>query len=200
MIYDSDGVLLVLQHWRDVGQARWTPLLDTRTLERLAGGGKQESYWPVAVAQDKFHCIILKGGEKYPYFPRPLLSEFDFKLPLTAKPTAPEAGSSEALEEQAMREGLLLSLQQDSTAARVLRSEEQVEMSQRENTIDRALLQLLMLTCKEEDHGAKALEVCGLFRQRRTLEIAVKVALKYERTVLARKIGELRDEMEMEEE
>lgn len=60
LIYDSDGVLLVLLHWREPGQARWVPLLDTRTLERLAGGGKEESYWPVAVANDKFHCIILK--------------------------------------------------------------------------------------------------------------------------------------------
>jgi len=59
-IYDSDGVLLVLQHWRDAGQARWTPLLDTRMLERLAGGRRDEKYWPVAVAQNKFHCIILK--------------------------------------------------------------------------------------------------------------------------------------------
>ncbi|MDI1489198.1 MAG: DNA polymerase alpha accessory factor Mcl1 [Ramalina farinacea] len=61
-IYDSTGVLLVLQHWRHQGQARWVPLLDTRRLDRLRGGGKEESYWPVAVAQEKFHCIILKGG------------------------------------------------------------------------------------------------------------------------------------------
>lgn len=60
MIYDSDGVLLVLQHWREPGQARWTPLLDTRLMERLADGARTESYWPVGVAQDKFHCIILK--------------------------------------------------------------------------------------------------------------------------------------------
>lgn len=59
-IYDSDGVLLVCLHWRKKGQAKWVPLLDTRLLERLAGGRKEESYWPVAVAQDKFHCIILK--------------------------------------------------------------------------------------------------------------------------------------------
>ena len=62
VIYDSDGVLLVLQHWREHGQARWVPLLDTKTLDRLAGGRKQETYWPVAVAQDKFHCIILKAS------------------------------------------------------------------------------------------------------------------------------------------
>lgn len=59
-VYDSDGVLLVCVHWRQAGQAKWVPLLDTRLLERLASGRKEESYWPVAVAQDKFHCIILK--------------------------------------------------------------------------------------------------------------------------------------------
>lgn len=40
------------------------------------------------MADNKFHCIILKGGDKYPYFPRPLLSEFDFSIPLTSAPTA----------------------------------------------------------------------------------------------------------------
>lgn len=59
-VYDSDGVLLVCVHWRQPGQAKWVPLLDTKLLERLASGRKEESYWPVAVAQDKFHCIILK--------------------------------------------------------------------------------------------------------------------------------------------
>ena len=60
MIYDSEGVLLVLVHWRQPGQAKWVPVLDTKTLDRLAGGRKEETYWPVAVAQNKFHCIILK--------------------------------------------------------------------------------------------------------------------------------------------
>ncbi|KAA8894235.1 WD40-repeat-containing domain protein [Sphaerosporella brunnea] len=200
VIYDSDGVLLVLQHWREPGHARWVPLLDTTTLERLAGGRKTESYWPVAVAQDKFHCIILKGGEQYPYFPRPLLSEFDFKVPLSSKPAEnEEPNSADALEETYMRNSVLLSLQQDSAAARVLGSEERFEIVDRENKIDRALLQLLMMACKEEDQGAKALEICGLFTQKRTLDMAVKVAIKYERSVLAGKIGELRDKMEMEE-
>ncbi|KAI9846187.1 MAG: hypothetical protein M1837_004301 [Sclerophora amabilis] len=85
-IYDSTGVLLMLLHWREPGQARWVPVLNTKALDRLAGGRKEESYWPVAVAQDKFHCIILKGGDQYPYFPRPLLSEFDFKVPLSDPP------------------------------------------------------------------------------------------------------------------
>jgi len=198
-------VLLVLQHWREAGQARWTPLLDTKALERLAGGRKEEKYWPVAVAQNKFHCIIHKGGEQYPYFPRPLLSEFDFKIPLTGKSTetVAEPNGSDALEETYVRNSILLSLQQDSATARSLTADERMEIVERENGIDRALLQLLMMACKEEDQAAKALEICGLFAQKRTLDMAIKVATKYDRSVLARRIGDLRNslvmEMEMEE-
>jgi chromosome transmission fidelity protein 4 len=128
-----------------------------------------------------------------------LLSEFDFKIPLSNSPAEEEPNSANALEETYVRNSVLLSLQQDSAAARVIGSEERLEIVDRENKIDRALLQLLMLACKEEDQGAKALEICGLFTQKRTLDMAVKVAVKYERSVLAGKIGELRDRMEMEE-
>lgn len=73
-------------------------------------------------------------------------------------------------------------------------------MASRENKVDRALLQLLMLACKDDgDSGARALEICGLFCQRRTLDMAVKVAVKYERRALADKIGLLRDSMDTEE-
>jgi len=60
MIYTTDGVLLVLLHWRLPGQAKWVPLLDTKLLDRLASGRKEETYWPVAVSREKFCCIILK--------------------------------------------------------------------------------------------------------------------------------------------
>lgn len=62
-------------------------------MPRLASGRRQESYFPIAVADNKFHCIILKGGDQYPYFPRPLLSEFDFSIPLASAP-APNARKS----------------------------------------------------------------------------------------------------------
>lgn len=70
-IYDSSGVLLTLLNWRTNGQARWVPMLDTRQLSRLATGGKEETYWPVGVAPSstgdlKFHCMIIKGRERYP--------------------------------------------------------------------------------------------------------------------------------------
>lgn len=85
-IYDSTGTLLTLLHWRQPSRASWVPLLDTRLLPRLASGRKNETYFPIAVADNRFHCIILKGGDQYPYFPRPLLSEFDFSIPLISLP------------------------------------------------------------------------------------------------------------------
>jgi len=145
----------------------------------------------------------LQGGEQYPYFPRPLLSEFDFKIPLTGKPTetVAEPNGSDALEETYVRNSILLSLQQDSATARSLTADERMEIVERENGIDRALLQLLLMACKEEDQEAKALEICGLFVQKRTLDMAIKVAAKCDRSVLVRKIGDLRNSlvMEMEE-
>lgn len=109
-IYDSTGTLLTLLHWRQPSRACWVPLLDTRLLPRLASGRKHETYFPIAVADNKFHCIILKGGDQYPYFPRPLLSEFDFSIPLSSPPEKKQKdkkkgiGAAQNGEDQAMDE------------------------------------------------------------------------------------------------
>ncbi|KAL8822788.1 MAG: hypothetical protein Q9191_006483 [Dirinaria sp. TL-2023a] len=197
-IYDSTGVLLILQHWRSPGQARWVPLLDTRLLDRLAGGRKEESYWPVAVAQDKFHCIILKGGDRYPYFPRPLLTEFEFKVPCSTTGPEEEDGTApnevSRLEETFVRNSLLYSLLEDQVSATNATQAQRTDLKRREVEIDKSLLQLLNVECREgEDRGMKALEIVGLLQDRsgKMLEAAGKVASRYERTVLQEKIGEL---------
>ncbi|KAI4116768.1 MAG: hypothetical protein LQ345_002860 [Seirophora villosa] len=197
-IYDSSGTLLILQHWRTQGQAHWVPLLDTTTLDRLAGGRKEESYWPVAVAQDKFHCIILKGGEQYPYFPKPLLSEFDFKIPCTTavveESSNASAGEGPRLEESFVRASLMLSLLDDLVSATNASHGQRTELSRREIEVDKVLLQLLNVECREgEERGMKALEIVGLMKDRsgKMLEAAGKVAGRYGRLVLQEKINEL---------
>jgi len=198
-IYDSTGVLLVLQHWRTPGQARWVPLLDTKLLDRLASGRKEETYWPVAVAQDKFHCIILKGGDQYPYFPRPLLTEFDFKLPCSIATALEDEGDATInegpkLEEMFVRNSLMLSLLEDLVSATNATHSQRTELSRREIEVDKSLLQLLNVECREgEERGMKALEVVGLMKDRggKMIEAAGKVAGRYGRTVLQEKIGEL---------
>ncbi|KAI9800421.1 MAG: hypothetical protein M1833_003307 [Piccolia ochrophora] len=197
-IYDSTGVLLVLLHWRMPGQARWVPLLDTKSLDRLASGRKEESYWPVAVAQDKFHCIILKGGDKHPYFPRPLLSEFDFKIPISgsaAKDDVSDTGTDIVKHEELfVRNSLLLGLLEDLLGATSATRSQRSELARREVEVDKVLLQLLATECREgEERGMKALEIVGLMRDAsgNMLEAAGKVAARYERNVLQEKIREL---------
>lgn len=209
-IYDSTGVLLILQHWRTPGQSRWVPILDTKSLDRLASGRKEETYWPVAVAQEKFHCIILKGGDQYPYFPKPLLSEFEFKIPCSTSiprqdTDEPATNEGPKLEESFVRSSLMLSLLEDLISATNATQAQQIESSRREVEVDKALLQLLNIECREgEDRGMKALEIVGLMRDRngKMVEAAGKVASRYGRMVLQEKIGELAEKrlMGMDEE
>lgn len=199
-IYDTDGVLLILLHWRTPGQAQWVPLLDTKTLERLQSGKKEENYWPVAVAGNKFHCIILKGGEEYPYFPRPLLSDFDFRIPVSDPPSANEddddrdAAQQKTLESQLVLASVNHSLQQDLVENTNATSAQKSELPVLEREVDKALLQLLAAECREgEERGMKALEIATLMRDRsgKMLEAAGKIAQRFQRGVLDSKIREV---------
>src|SRR5271169_3282591 len=97
-------------HWRKPGQAKWVPLLDTSTIKET-----QQTYWPISISADKFHCIILKvpptvlhqayyqGEEKDPYFPRPLFSELEFTIPCHPKQVSSDSTSPTTLEERHLR-------------------------------------------------------------------------------------------------
>lgn len=202
-IYDSTGVLLILQHWRTPGQAKWVPILDTKSLDRLASGRKEETYWPVAIAQEKFHCIILKGGDQHPYFPRPLLSEFDFKIPCsTSSPSQPSENPNDStvanegpkLEESFVRNSLTLSLFRDLLATTHATYTQRAELTRREIELDKVLLQLLNVECRTgEERGMKALELVGLMKNtnEKMVEAAGKIAGRYGRVLLQEKIGVL---------
>jgi chromosome transmission fidelity protein 4 len=156
------------------------------------------------VAQEKFHCIILKGGDKYPYFPRPLLSEFDFKVPVSTMP--PRASTDEEdeetnaqagarLEELFVRTSVLLSLLDDSVSVVQNPTHEQrSELARCEIELDKVLLQLLAVECREgEERGMKALQIVGLMKDRggKMIDAACKIAARYGRSVLEEKIREL---------
>jgi chromosome transmission fidelity protein 4 len=220
-VYDSSGVLLTLLHWRSSGQARWVPMLDTALLDRRLKGDRMESYWPVAVADRRFHCIILKGQDKYPYFPRPILSEFDFQIPLTApKDLDKRAGKKRSgadvdamdedddedtagtggMSDQARLEHTFiltstLHAQLEGTLQHTRATPEQRQaLAELDISIDRTLLQLLGLECLAgEDRGMKALEIVTLMRDSngKMLELAAKVASRYGREVLRQKIEAL---------
>ncbi|KAH7249376.1 WD40-repeat-containing domain protein [Fusarium solani] len=221
-IYDSTGTLLTLLHWRQPSRACWVPLLDTKLLARLASGRKNETYFPIAVADNKFHCIILKGGDQYPYFPRPLLSEFDFSIPIASAPKPPKRQTREGdedltmgdddaeknkdgeddddssetrkLEQQFMLHGVQAAQLRDLVESTSGSHTQRSQLSRLELEIDKTLLQLLAVECREgEDRGMRALEMVQLMRDRtgRMMEAAGKVAERYGRTILGEKIREL---------
>lgn len=186
-------------------------------LPRLASGRKHESYFPIAVADNKFHCIILKGGDQYPYFPRPLLSEFDFSVPLTSEPPKKksrannddmdmdqgsddeEGAETRKLEQQYLLKGIAASQLQDllddvTTESSSSSAGQRSTLARLELDIDKTLLQYLAVECREgEDRGMRALELVRLMRDRsgRMIEAAGKVAERYGRTILGDKIREI---------
>ncbi|KAI5864257.1 WD40 repeat-like protein [Durotheca rogersii] len=211
-VYDSTGTLLTLLHWRRPSGACWIPLLDTKLLPRLASGRKMETYFPIAVADSKFHCIILKGTDQYPYFPRPLLSEFDFSVPLTSEPPrskpkpSPDAMDDDSPEDEGESETRKLEQQYllRGVAAAQLRDliestgggghAQRSSLARLELEIDKTLLQFLAIECREgEDRGMRALELVELMRDRtgRMVEAAGKVAERYGRSILGEKIREI---------
>ena len=184
-------------------------------LSRLASGKKTETYFPIAVADNKFHCIILKGGDQYPYFPRPLLSEFEFSIPLTSTPPKAKANARDGnpegddddeaeqddeesetrkLEQQFMLRGIQAAQMQDLVDSTAATHNQKSALARLELEIDKTLLQLLAIECREgEDRGMRALEMVELMKDRtgRMIEAAGKVAERYGRTILGEKIREV---------
>jgi chromosome transmission fidelity protein 4 len=97
--------------------------------------------------------------------------------------------SQPTLEERHLRLSILHSLLEDSVSSRST-AESRLELSRRETEIDRTLLPLIQIACKDEK-ASKALELVHLLRKRASLEYAGKIAVKYGLKKVADKIGEM---------
>ena len=196
-IYDTSGTLLVLLHWREPSRAQWVPFLDTTQLERVKSGKRDETYWPVGVAENKFYCFILKGGDLNPsIYPRPLLTDFEFAVPVTSA-LAEDVGDVEAqkYEEQWVRTSVLHSLQNDLVESTHATRAQREELARREQEMDVLILRLLGSVCatRREEQGMRALEIAGLLRDEKggMLEKAALIAGRFGLDVLKEKVNEL---------
>ncbi|KWU42267.1 hypothetical protein RHOSPDRAFT_36216 [Rhodotorula sp. JG-1b] len=166
VMYDSKGLLSILDRSRRPRQGRWLPLLDTQTLSRREG--KQESYWPVGVSDNQAHVVILKGGEQYPHFPTPLLQDLELQMPLVNL-DVPQG----QLAEKYMRESVFVQHRKDGAPPDdyLLKT----ELARVELQTEKHLLQIIQTFCKA-DRLEAALDAVLLLSQPASLVAASKIA------------------------
>ncbi|TFK53583.1 WD40 repeat-like protein, partial [Heliocybe sulcata] len=181
-IYDSKGVLYTMPRFRIPLRASWVRSLDTNTLERREG--KDESYWPVGVTADSIMCLILKGRQEYPGFPRPLIQELPLRYPFRRKD--PKEGP---LEEHIARESMLLNIKRDALGDDLTSD----EISRRELALDKELIQLIQHACKN-DKLPRALELTGMLHHIPSFDMAIKVAGFYHLVGLREKMEALKED------
>jgi chromosome transmission fidelity protein 4 len=81
-MYDSTGLLSILDRHNRPGQARWVPLFDSSRALSSEQKEREMAYWPVGMTDTHFTCVVLRGGDKEPWFPRPLIQEVELGMPL----------------------------------------------------------------------------------------------------------------------
>ena len=71
-------------------QNNWLPVFDSSSHNQ----GRQEKYWPVGMSEKQFFCVICKGSQEFPAFPKPILCDFPLQIPFAQLDT-PNAGLEE---------------------------------------------------------------------------------------------------------
>lgn len=185
-IYDSSSVLRVLQRQRRPDQGCWVPVFDGKLY--AAREQRTEKYWPVGVLRDRLMCVVLRGTNSYPFFPRPPVKDIPLELPLLSMST--EAGK---LEEEILRINTVNLHEKDEAEATNTEEEYSDLFSEADTNMDIALLKLINIACKSEKIS-RALDLTYILHSTESIDKAIKIASFHRYTSLAEKMTNIKVE------
>ncbi|KAI5960203.1 mcl1 [Candida pseudojiufengensis] len=206
IVSGHDDTLLILQSWRETGNAKWIPILNC--VEKITEYGTNEnkknwSCWPLGLMNDNLNCLILKNSNKFPGFPLPLPIEIEIEIPtkLNGK-DAKEDQEIEQNEEELFVRSLTMGKMLNDTLQNFEEEEPQDQeseeiLSKLQNysmIFDKSLLKLFGESCKNSNLN-KAFSIVKLIKTDKALAAALKISERMEFLNLASKIGQLREQL-----
>ncbi|OAD02706.1 hypothetical protein MUCCIDRAFT_143564, partial [Mucor lusitanicus CBS 277.49] len=182
--FDSAGILRLLYHQRRPFQSRWVPAFDSKAY--AAANQRTETYWPVGVLRDRLMCVVLRGANAYPFFPRPPVKDIPLQLPLLEQST--EVGQ---LEESILRIQACNAHEKDEAEATQTEEDYADTFREADSDMDVALLKLINIACKTEK-VSKALDMTYILHSPDSIDKAIKIAVHYRYTSLAEKMTQIK--------
>ncbi|KAI6033002.1 hypothetical protein F5J12DRAFT_946238 [Pisolithus orientalis] len=179
-IYDSSGHMHIMINFRRPNRASWARILDANALERKQN--RDESYWPVGLSKDTLMCIILKGRQEHPGFPRPLIQEVPLRMPFRNKDSV-----DAPIEESTARERIFINLARDGLEDELTNP----ELDKREIELDKSLIKLIQSACKS-DKAPRAIELTKRLHFAHSIGAASQLAGFYRLLGLQEKIDAIK--------
>ena len=148
---------------------------------------KSETYWPVGLLRDRLMCVILRGSNQYPYFPRPPVNEVPLQLPIVEPES--ETGKIEM--------DYLLTLyrdlhERDEAEATGKQDEYQDTFDSADIEMDKDILRLINIACKSERHS-RALDLVNSLRLSESVDKAIRIASFHHLSSLANSMMRIKE-------
>lgn len=177
VIYDSAGVLKMMFPYD--GNS-WVPVLEIKD--------KQSVFWPIGVDETKLLYIECAPGKPYPGFPKPLVSEIEFKMPFLSIKS-----SSIDNEEKFIRSVLFDDHKKNAINDEI--ADEDVDKYNEgiKQPTDKLLLNLIMGGCKSGEVD-KCVDFCQMLTTPGYIDAAIKMALHFNYNGIAQKFADIKSD------